>query len=59
MTGSNENIKLYGVEEIRRYAEGKMSPEEMHAIEKAALDDPFLADAIDGFDDSLKAHGTI
>ncbi len=26
-----------------------MSPEEMHQMEKAALDDPFLADAIDGY----------
>src|SRR5947209_5368770 len=26
-----------------------MSPEEMNALEKAALDDPFLADALEGF----------
>lgn len=26
-----------------------MSPQEMHALEKAALDDPFLADALEGY----------
>lgn len=35
---------------IRRYLSGQMSREEMHRIEKAALDDPFLADAIEGFE---------
>src|SRR5688572_25841712 len=31
-----------------------MSAEEMHAIENAALDDPFLADAIEGFERAMK-----
>ena len=31
--------------DIERYHSGKMSPEERHALEKAALDDPFLAGA--------------
>lgn len=35
--------------DIERYHSGKMSPQERHALEKAALDDPFLADAIDGY----------
>jgi hypothetical protein len=35
--------------DIERYHTGKMSPEERHALEKAALDDPFLADAIEGY----------
>ena len=39
----------YNSDDIRRYLEGKMSSEEMHRIEKAALDDPFLADAMEGF----------
>jgi hypothetical protein len=39
----------YNGDDIRRYLEGKMSPEEMHRIEKAALDDPFLSDAMEGF----------
>jgi CarboxypepD_reg-like domain len=35
--------------DIRRYLMGEMSPEEMHQLEKAALDDPFLAEAIEGY----------
>jgi hypothetical protein len=46
----------YNGDDIRRYLEGKMSPEEMHRIEKAALDDPFLADAMEGF--QLSGSGT-
>jgi outer membrane biosynthesis protein TonB len=38
----------YSAEDIQRYISGKMSAVEMHAIEKAALEDPFLADAIEG-----------
>jgi hypothetical protein len=35
--------------DIERYHSGKMSPGEKHALEKAALDDPFLADALEGY----------
>src|SRR3982750_3773147 len=35
--------------DIERYHKGQMPPAERHALEKAALDDPFLADAIEGF----------
>ncbi|MGZ8537360.1 MAG: energy transducer TonB [Flavisolibacter sp.] len=35
--------------DIQRYHSGQMTSEERHALEKAALDDPFLADAIEGF----------
>jgi hypothetical protein len=34
---------------IQHYLEGKLSPGEMHDFEKRALDDPFLADALDGY----------
>src|SRR6516162_1476055 len=40
----------YSFEDIQRYLQGKMTAAEMHAVEKAALQDPFLADAIEGFD---------
>ena len=40
----------YSAEDIRRYQEGQMSASEMHAIERASLDDPFLADAMEGFE---------
>ena len=42
----------YSFEDIQRYLQGKMSATEMHDIEKAALQDPFLADAIEGFDEA-------
>jgi outer membrane biosynthesis protein TonB len=38
----------YSADDIQRYIDGKMTAGEMHAIEKAALEDPFLADAIEG-----------
>ena len=39
----------YRIEDIRRYLSGSMSPAEMHEMEKAALTDPLLADALDGY----------
>ena len=35
-------------DDIERYLSGKMTPAEQHAIEKKALSDPFLADALEG-----------
>ena len=34
--------------DIERYLKGEMTPAEMHALEKKALSDPFLADALEG-----------
>lgn len=39
----------WGVEDFERYHSGKMTEGEMHALEKAALDDPFLEDALEGY----------
>ena len=39
----------YSAADIERYHNGSMTDAEMHALEKAALDDPFLADAMDGY----------
>lgn len=36
-------------DDIRRYHSGEMSPQEQHALEKKALSDPFLAEALEGF----------
>ena len=36
--------------DIERYLRGELSPAEMHALEKAALNDPFLAEALEGID---------
>src|SRR6185295_10351335 len=35
-------------DDIERYLKGQMGPEEMHALEKKALTDPFLFDALGG-----------
>ena len=35
-------------DDIKRYREGRMTPSERHALEKRALSDPFLADALEG-----------
>jgi hypothetical protein len=45
MNGPN----TYSAKDIERYHSGQMSVAEMHALEKAALDDPFLADALEGY----------
>jgi CarboxypepD_reg-like domain len=34
--------------DVHKYLKGELSAGEMHALEKAALDDPFLADALEG-----------
>lgn len=45
--------------DIERYHSGKMLPEERHALEKAALDDPFLADALEGYTFTSTASGDL
>src|SRR5882672_3226717 len=37
-----------GMDDIAKYLRGELSPAEMHALEKRALSDPFLADALEG-----------
>ena len=49
-------------DDIKKYVRGELSPAEMHALEKKALNDPFLEDALEGavhldsdaFDSDLK-----
>lgn len=45
----DSNIRSYTAIDIEKYHKGLFSPEEMHDLEKAALDDPFLADALEGY----------
>ena len=45
---NDHHISFTGAD-IERYHRGLMSVKERHAIEKAALDDPFLADAMEGY----------
>jgi hypothetical protein len=44
--------QLYTHNDIQRYLQRKMSPQEMHAFEKALMNDPFLADALEGYSDA-------
>lgn len=45
-----EQHKQFDFEDIQRYLSGAMSASERHELERAALQDPFLSDAIDGFE---------
>ncbi|MEP6512376.1 MAG: carboxypeptidase-like regulatory domain-containing protein [Parafilimonas sp.] len=51
MAEQNQHIN-YSLPDIERYLNGGMSAREMHELEKAALHDPFLADAIEGYSKS-------
>lgn len=44
-----ETNKKYTAKDFARYHSGTMAADEMHALEKAALEDPFLADALEGY----------
>ena len=49
MGASSNHKKQFSAHDIERYHAGLLSAAEMHALEKAALDDPFLADALEGY----------
>ncbi|MBS1496007.1 MAG: hypothetical protein JSU03_01930 [Bacteroidetes bacterium] len=44
-----DNNKTYTVADFAAYHSGKMPEAEMYLLEKAALEDPFLADALEGY----------
>jgi TonB family protein len=46
---SDKKIKYYTAADIEKYHRGLLSAAEQHALEKAALDDPMLADALEGY----------
>ncbi len=46
---TENNIKKFTAADIEKYHKGLLSTKEMHDLEKAALDDPFLAEAIEGY----------
>jgi hypothetical protein len=45
----DKNHINYSAADIEQYHRGALSPAAMHAMEKAALNDPFLADAMEGY----------
>jgi len=44
-----KKYKNYTAADIEKYHKGLLSPKEMNDLERAALDDPFLADALEGY----------
>lgn len=46
---TDNNIKNFTAVDIEKYHKGLLSAKEMHDLEKAAMDDPFLADALEGY----------
>lgn len=49
MPTNHPDIPFYSASDLLRYATGQMTAPEMHVIEKAALEDPFLAEALEGY----------
>ena len=49
MPENNKHIKPYTAADIQRYLNREMTMPERHNMEKAALEDPFLAEAIEGY----------
>jgi hypothetical protein len=49
MSEKEYHNKKWAVADFERYHAGKMPDAERHALEKAALDDPFLEDALEGY----------
>ena len=52
MSQSADHSKNYTSADIQQYLDGKMDAAEMHAFEKALMDDPFLADAMEGLQET-------
>jgi hypothetical protein len=48
MSDKEKNI-IYTAQDIEQYLTGQLTPQQMHAMEKAALDDEFLAEAMEGY----------
>lgn len=56
---ASDHIRNYSASDIEKYWKGKLSQAEMHAMEKAAMDDPFLADAMEGYRNTDAAEDDI
>lgn len=53
----SDNIRSYSSNDIQKYLKGDLSPAQMHEMEKAAMEDPFLADAIEGMEMTRNEYG--
>ncbi|MEO7524275.1 MAG: carboxypeptidase-like regulatory domain-containing protein, partial [Ferruginibacter sp.] len=50
---------IYTAADLQRYHSGSMNEAEMYALERAAMDDPFLSDALEGYENSTTAEKDI
>lgn len=48
MNNAENHIDSWSMTDVQQYLNGELSARERHALEKLALDDPFLADALEG-----------
>jgi CarboxypepD_reg-like domain len=48
MNNADKHIDSWSMTDVQKYLDGELSAPEMHELEKLALDDPFLADALEG-----------
>ena len=48
MSNQDKHITHWSPSDIQKYLKGELSAREMHQLERAALEDPFLAEAIEG-----------
>jgi hypothetical protein len=48
MSSAYKNNTTYSASDIEKYLKGELSAAQMHELERAALEDPFLADALEG-----------
>ncbi|MEP6727390.1 MAG: hypothetical protein ABJC98_16345, partial [Bacteroidota bacterium] len=52
---TEKNHINYSAADIEKYWKGQLSAAEQHAMEKSALEDPFLADAMEGYEEKALA----
>lgn len=52
MAEKDQHINHYTAQDIQRYLNKQMTQAEMYAFEKASLEDPFLAEALEGYIDT-------
>ena len=48
MSNPDKHTDSWSQADIQKYLNGELSAREMHQLEQDALDDPFLADALEG-----------
>src|SRR6202012_3260537 len=48
MNNADKHITPWSNTDVQRYLNGELSAREMHDLEQQSLDDPFLADALEG-----------